>query len=339
MVQRAGAVGLGLLAIRCGGMPFQSRAPAPVPRIGWLSPGFQNPSGPSLGAPGPLDAFRDGLRELGYVEGQNIAIDARYGEESPELLVERAAELTRVPVDVIVAFGAPSPLAARRATQTIPVVMLGGPPQPLEAGLIESYARPGGNVTGSTALPSGAIGGKYLELLKAAAPGVSKVARLFDVSAGSFAGSAAEQTSNTAAQVLGVQVHVLEVQGPGELEGALEAARREGADALTVTGTPLFIAHARRIADVALQYGWPAIAPWRLFVEAGILMSYGTGALPVMARRAAVYVDKILRGTSPAVIPVEQPTTFDFIVNLKTARALGLTIPQHVLLQATEIIQ
>jgi putative tryptophan/tyrosine transport system substrate-binding protein len=333
-VQGAGASSLALLA-GCGRLPWQAQPPAHLPRIGWLSPEHPPPSGVSP----PLNAFRDGLRKLGYVEGQNILIEQRYGEESSELLAAQAVELTQVPVDVIVTFGAPAPFAARQATQTLPIVMLGGPPDPVGYRLIESYARPGGNITGLTALPAGALGGKYLELLKVAAPGLSTVARLFDVGAGSFVGSSSERTNDTAAQALGLRVEVLEVRGPGDLEGALEAAHRAGAEALTVTGTPLFIAHARPIAEVALQHRWPTIAPWRPFAAAGFLMSYGAGALPEVARRAAAHVDKILKGTKPADLPVEQPMTFDFAVNMKTAQALGITFPNEIMLQVTEVIQ
>jgi putative ABC transport system substrate-binding protein len=339
-VQGAGALSLALLAA-CGQWPSraQEQRTARLPRIGWLSPGHSPSSGITVMATNPLDILRQGLGELGYVEGQNVLIVARSGEESSDLLAARAVELAQLPVDVIVAFGAPAPFAARQATQTVPIVMLGGSPDPVGYGLIASYARPGGNVTGLTALPAGALGGKYLELLKDVVPGLSKVARLFDASAGTFAGSSAERTNASAAQSLGLQVHVLEVRDPPELEGALAAAHRAGAEALTVVGTPLLMGHARRIAEVALQHGWPTIGPWRPFTQAGFLMSYGAGALPTVARRAADYVDKILKGAKPADLPVEQPMRFDFVINLRTAEALGLTIPRHILLQATEVIQ
>jgi putative tryptophan/tyrosine transport system substrate-binding protein len=339
VVQGMGAVGLGLLA-GCGRWPGQAQPSPKVPRIGWLSPEESPPPRRSEGASqGPVDIFREGLRELGYVEGQNITIEYRYADGSSDALVEHALELARSPVDLLVAFGAPSSFAARQATQTIPIVMLGGPPDPIGSGIISSYAQPGGNVTGLTALPVGLLSGKYFELLKEVSPGLSKMARLYDGGAGPLASPSAERSSDSAAASIGVQVLNLTVHGPDELEHALEVARREGADALQVTGTPLFTSHAKLIAEFALQHRWPAIAPWRVFPAAGLLMSYGAGGLPGLARRAAALVDKILKGARPADLPVEQPMTFDFVINLRTAHILGLTIPPHILYQATEVIQ
>jgi putative ABC transport system substrate-binding protein len=318
--------GLGLLS-GCGIPPGQAQRSARVPRIGYLSVG---PSGAS-----PLvDAFRQGLREHGYVEGQSIAVEYRFGEERTERLSEFAAELVRLPVDVIVARGAPAQLAAKQATSTIPIVFpVSG--NPVELGLVDSLARPGGNLTGLTNI-SQRLSSKRLELLKEAVPRVARVAVLWHQDDGG-AELASGELSN-AAQQLQLQLQSVEMRGPVDLEGAFEAAARERADAaLTLGGTQIAV-HQPRIAHLAAERRLPVMHYNREAVEAGGLIAYGPN-LADLFRRAATYVDKILKGARPADLPVEGPTRFDFAINLKAAEAIGLTIPPSVLQQATEIIQ
>jgi putative tryptophan/tyrosine transport system substrate-binding protein len=326
--------GLALVA-GCGRLPFQAQ-PAKVPRVGWLESG--PPPGP--GEASRVDDFRQGLRELGYREGQNVVVEPRYGEGSNELVEQRAAELVRLPVDVIVtAAGPASLLAARAATQTIPIVMVGNLPDPVGFGLVASYARPGGNVTGLTIFPQGGPTGKQLELLKEVTPGLAKVAMIVDASTGAGAPPFGQPAGSGAAQALRVETVRLEASDADSLDAALEAARREGAGALIVPGSPLMMAHSRRIAEFAVQHRMATMSGGRPLAQDGLLMIYGAADQADMHRRAAYYVDRILKGANPADLPVEQPMRFDFVVNLRTAQALGLTIPPHVLLQTTAVIQ
>jgi putative tryptophan/tyrosine transport system substrate-binding protein len=319
----------GALLVGCGA-PALQRAPAAtvaVYRVGFLSGG--SPSS----AVRYLDVFRQALGVLGYVEGQNLAIEYRWGEGSQTILPEHAAALVRLPVDVLVGTSTLVAQAAARATTTVPIVMAGSG-DPVELGLAASYARPGGNVTGITSLGR-ALNDKRLQLLKEAAPAISRVAVFWTVASPN---PAPAETWGREAQAIGVQLQPLEPRGPEEFDDAFEAAAQEGADALFVDLTPVASANAARIVQLAARRRWPAMYYQRQFVEEGGLMVYETSQAEIW-RRAAAYVDKILRGTSPAEIPIEQPTRFDFVINLKTAQALGLTIPPHVLLQATEVIQ
>jgi putative tryptophan/tyrosine transport system substrate-binding protein len=332
VVQGAGAVSLGLLA-GCGRWPGQA-APAPrIPRIGFLAAGaVENQPG------GPLrEAFLQGLREHGYVEGQSIVIEWRSTTGGPDRLKELASELVQSNVDVVLAASFEPARAAKDTTSTIPIVVA-ATNDPVASGLVASLARPGGNVTGLS-LVAPQLSAKRLELLTEAAPNATRVAVLAYPT-----GATVErdwQETERAGRVLGLQVQRVDVQGPDSpdsVDDALEAAAREGAQALVVLPTAFFAREARRIVEFAATSRLPGMYEHRRFTEVGGLMSYGAN-LTSLYRRAAYYVDRILKGTRPADLPVEQPREFDFVLNLRTAQALGLTIPPHVLLQATEVIQ
>jgi putative tryptophan/tyrosine transport system substrate-binding protein len=323
-IQGTGAVGLGLLA-GCGRWPGQGQQPAKVPRIGFLAPGAPQPQ---------HEAFREGLRALGYVEGQNITIEHRSAEGREERLPELAAELVQLRADVILAAGTPAAVAGKQGTNSIPIVF-GASNEPVEAGLVASLARPGGNVTGLSLMNS-QLSAKRLEILKEAVPAVSRVAVL----AWPLQATVERDWNETqvAAQALDLQMQRLDVQRADEFASAFEAAIRKGADALVVLPNSFFARERVSIIELAAMHRLPAMYEQRQFAEAGGLVAYGAN-LNDLYRRAATYVDKILKGVNPTDLPVEQPTTFDFVINLKTAGALGLTIPHHVLLQATEVIQ
>jgi putative ABC transport system substrate-binding protein len=280
-----------------------------------------------------FEAFRQGLRDLGWVEGQNLTIEYRTTEGHTERLPALAAELVGLPVEVIVTMGLAT-RAAQDATRTIPIVM-GGDPNPVEAGFIASLARPGGNITGLTGLQS-ELSGKRLELLKEAVPQASRIAVLMHPT--SRDGASMRETQ-AAAQVLGVELHPIEVSRPDEIAGAFAAVQQMGAGALLVLTNPSMIEqHRGEVTALALQHRLPAMYPWRQYVAVGGLMSYGTSPR-WMYQRAAYYVDKILKGAKPADLPVEQPTKFELVINLKAAKALGITMPPSLLLLADEVIQ
>jgi len=296
-----------------------------LPRIGILSPGFPGPS--------PLlDAFRQGLRELGYVEGQNIAIEYRFAENKPEPLPDLAAELVRLKVDVILAINTPAVQAAKNATKTIPIVFTW---VSFPDSFVASLARPGGNVTGLTTL-SEDLSGKRLELLKEALPGISRVAVLWN-SANPNPTYQFREMERASLQ-LGIQLQPLGVRGPDELPNAFKVATREHAGALFVIEDAVLLQHRTRILDLAAKLRLPVASSYREFAEAGGLLSYGPN-LPDHFHRAATYVDKILKGTKPADLPVEQPMKFELIINLKTAKQIGLTIPPDVLARADRVIR
>ncbi len=279
-------------------------------------------------------AFIQGLRDLGYVEGQNITIEHRYSEGKYERLPDLAADLVRLKVDVIVAPATNPVFAAKQATRTIPIVMTGSG-DAVGSGLVASLARPGGNVTGlSTLAPE--IVGKQLELLKEIVPRVSRVAVLSNPTNQAYPLLLGE--AKVAARSLGVQLQLLEARRPDDFERAFVAMTRERAGALLVLGDGMFLLHPTWIADLAAKSRLPAMYLRREFVEAGGLIAYAP-SLRDSFRRAATYVDKILKGAKPADLPVEQPTKFELVINLKTAKALGLTIPQSVLIRADEVIQ
>ena len=319
------ALVLGVLAA-----PLSADAQQPVkrPRIGWLAPGSASTSPASR-----LEAFRQGLGELGYIEGQNITIEYRWAEGKLERLPGFAAELVRLKVNVIVAGGARTASVAKQATATVPIVVpftsdLVG------AGFVESLARPGGNITGLTAM-SPELSGKRLELLKEGVPGISRVAVLWN----SVRSKEVKwELMQVAAQTLALKLQSVQVGGPNDVESAFGTIRKERSDALLVFNDSFTSAHRRRIADLASKRRLPAMYEEREFVDAGGVMSYGPH-IPTMYRRAASYVDKILKGAKPADLPVEQPTKFELVVNLKTAKALGLTIPRSVLIRADQVIQ
>jgi putative tryptophan/tyrosine transport system substrate-binding protein len=322
------AGGFGLLA-GCGRLAFQAQAPpTKLHRIGFLVPGFPSGTAPNLAA------FQQGLREHGYTEGENIILESRYAEERYDRLPEFAAELVGLPVEVIVTQGTPVALAARQVTTTAPIVMATSG-DPVESGLVASLARPGGNITGLT-LISPELSAKRLQLLKDAVTGISRVAAVWNPANAATALSLREM--EVVAGSLAVQLHPVEVRGPDEFESAFDAIIGEGADALTTMSDSLFFNHHARLAELAAKNRLPSVFPEREFANAGGLLTYGASGTGNF-RRAAYYVDRILKGASPADLPVERPTKFDLVINLRTAQALGLTIPPHVLLQATEIIQ
>ena len=316
-----------------GAVPFLSHAQAPgkLWRVGVLS---------SLGRANALDpqftgAFPLGMRDLGYVEGRNLALEWRYADGNVDRLPALAAELVQLKVDVLVAVAHCAALAAQKATTTIPIVMTTST-DPAGTGMVKSLARPGGNITGISVL-SGELGPKRLELLRAIAPKISRVAVLL-TRMSSQANITALEAIKAAGEKLGVTILPVEASTPEEIDAGFALMRKQGAEALTVLLTPVFQQQKSQIALLASKYRLPCIAADRMYADAGCLMSYGT-TLANVFRGVATYVDKILKGANPGDLPIEQPTKFDFIINLKTAKALGITIPQSVLLRADEVIE
>ena len=308
-----------------------AQQPKKVPRIGYLSafePVFESTRS---------EAIRLALRELGYIEGQNIAIEYRYEEGKRDRLPELAAELARLKVDIIlVAGGDPVIRAAKDATKTIPIVMMGGGIDPVKAGLVESLARPGGNVTGITLL-SRELGGKRLELLKEAVPKVARVAVLYDPSNPPSVREAKEVLP-VPARALRLTIQPWEVRDAEDFEKVFAALDKQRPDGLYVTGGVLMRNNDKRIVRFALKSRLPSVYQSRAAVEAGGLMSYAAD-LADSYRRVAYYVDRILKGAKPADLPVEQPTKFELVINLKTANQIGLTIPQSMLYRADKVIK
>ena len=281
-----------------------------------------------------VDAFRHGLREHGYVEKQNVTLEARYAEGKAERLPGLAAELVRFKVDVMVVGSTPGVMAAKNATGTIPIIMV-TTGDPVASGLVATLARPGGNITGVTALGQ-ELAGKRLEVVKETVPKLSRVAVLSNpVNPDS---GLSLKGMEVAAQALAVQLRVHEVSDPDEFEKAFEAITREGATALMVLPDPMFVSQRRAIVALSAKRRLPAMYAHTEFVDAGGLMFYGA-SLADMWRRAATYVDKILKGAKPADLPVEQPTKFELIINLKTAKQIGLAIPPNVLARADRVIR
>ena len=310
----------------------EAQQPKKVPRVGFL---LQRVS-PTPTTPEPFaDAFRQGLRDLGYVEGKNILVEYRYAEGKRDRTPSQVAELVQLKVDVLVVRSLSAIRVAKQATKTIPIVMV-TTQDPVATGLIDSLARPGGNITGLTGLTR-ELSGKRLELLKEAVPGISRVGVLRD--ADSAAAAIDSKEYETAARALKIQLQSLDVRAPNpDYEGAFQAAVKGGASAIiTVTG-PMTSSYPKRIADLAIKYRLPSMHEGRQLVEAGGLMSYSSSDTESF-RRAATYVDKILKGAKPADLPVEQPTKFELIINLKTAKQIGLTIPQSVLYRADKVIK
>jgi len=303
-----------------------------IPRMGYLS--TLDPASESARS----EAIRLGLRELGYIEGQNIAIEYRYAGGKLDQLPKLASELVRLKVDVIVTVGVFSVVrAAKNATKTIPIVMVGPAIDAVEAGLVESLAHPGGNVTGVTSL-SVQLGAKRLELLKEAVTKVAHVAVLYDP-ANTPSVIEVKEVLPGAARALGVAVRSWEVRATDGFERVFAALKKERPDGLYVpVGGPLMRSNIKRIAEFALKSRLPSVYPNKYFVDAGGLMSYG-GDSADSYRRAATYVDKILKGAKPGDLPVEQPTKFELWINLKTAKEIGVTIPQTVLYRADKVIK
>jgi putative ABC transport system substrate-binding protein len=280
-------------------------------------------------------AFEDALRELGYVEGRNAVFERRFAWGKQERLPELAAELVQLNVDVIMTGGNPVIAAVKQATSTIPIVM-GASRDPVGVGFIASLARPGGNITGLTNDTGLEIVGKYLELLKEVVPNASHVALLLNPIPPGAANY--RKATEIAAKNLGVSLQIVEARGRDEFEGAFATMARERADAVVVQSDPIFFTARKQIVDLATKYRLPAVFHAREFVEIGGLMSYG-GSLDYQFRRAAAYVDKILKGAKPGDLAVEQTAKIDFVINLRTAKAIGAVIPQSLLLRADEVIQ
>ena len=303
---------------------------ARVYRIGYLS--F---SSPPVSTPAE-NAFRQGLRELGYVEGKNVIVEVRYAEGRTERVSGLVAELIGLKVDVLLAGSTPGALAAKKATATVPIVFA-GVLEPVESGIVASLARPGGNITGAAVgVGSSGFAGKYLELLKEAAPDISHVAVLFNSAHPAAAPQVLE--IEAAARKLKVKLGVLDAGNATDLDKAFSAIGASGAQGIVMAGNPFFDANRVKLVQFAASKRLPAVYYFKHFVDAGGLMSYG-GSLEDSYRRAAAYVDKILKGVKPADLPVEQPTRFELVINMKTAKALGLAIPQTLLLRADQIIE
>jgi putative tryptophan/tyrosine transport system substrate-binding protein len=308
----------------------EAQQPTKVPRIGFLVA-----NSPSVYT-ARIEAFRQGLRELGYVEGKNIIIEWRSAEGNLDLLPSLAAGLVRLKVDVIVAAGGDPPVrAAKQATQTIPIVMANAS-DPVGAGLVASLNRPGGNITGLSTAPGPEIYGKHLELLKETFPRLTRVAILSNP-ANRFSALALREAETTA-RAFKVSLQILEARNPDEFETAFAAATKERAGALLVVEDPMFFGERTRLANFAAKSRLPAIYGILEYVEVGGLMAYAAERTD-MFRRAATYVDKILKGAKPADLPVEQPTKFELVINLKTAKQIGVTIPQSVLYRADKVIR
>jgi len=321
------ALGAGALAVPLASFAQQQ---AKTWRVGFLS---------ARRRPASLDtdyygAFPRGMRDLGYVEGKNLAIEWRFAEGEYERLPGMAAELVQLKVDVIMALGPPAIVAAQKATTTIPIVVVTSV-DPVGAGFVKSLARPGGNITGLSNL-AGDISSKHLEMLLAVMPKVSRVAVL--VNPANPAHAAMLKNLQAAAQKIGIKVLPVQAQTPQEIEGAFSMMSREAVGAVIVALDPFLIQQERQIAELAVKHRLPSIFANREYAEAGGLMSYGQNQLDIY-RRAATYVDKILKGAKAADLPIEQPTKLELVINLKTAKALGLTIPQSLLLRADEVIQ
>jgi putative tryptophan/tyrosine transport system substrate-binding protein len=314
-----------LLSALC--RPVEAQHPGKVPRIGILVPGSS-----AFPTSVRYDSFRHALRELGYIEGKNIFIEIRYAEGKQDQLSDFATELVKLKVDVIVTSTRPGVLAAKNATNAIPIVFW-AVADPVRQGLVSSLARPGGNITGLSIL-NPELDGKRLELLKETVPKITKVAYLRDPGSLEFGLAAMRE----AARALGLQLQSLEVRSAKDFDGAFEAVLKERAQALTTAAVPVISINQQRIVAFAAKNRLPAIYPYSEFIDAGGLMFYGV-SFSDLFRRAATYVDKILKGSKPADLPVEQPTKFEFVINLITANQIGLTIPPHVLARADRVIK
>ena len=320
------APGLALiLAVLLAALPALAQQRANVPVVGWLV--FE-------AGEGGLDGFREGLRERGYVEGQNITIEVRTPEESGDRLVEQIRDLARLNIKVLITGGVPATLAAKRAALPIPVVFVMA--DPVGSGVAASLAHPGGTMTGQSLAIEEQFAGKWLELLKEAAPQLSRIAYLWNPANHSSASS--WKTIQGLAPALGLTLQSVELRDRKDIDDGFAAIIRERAEGVIVDSDPVNGSNQTRIVEFTAANRLPAIYVWRRYVDAGGLMSYGPSFYELW-RRAATYVDKILRGESPADLPVEQPTKFELVVNLQTAKALELTIPPSILARADEIIE
>jgi len=317
-----------VLNLTLGPLALEAQPTAKIARIGYLA--IDQAASPHL-----REAFLQELRDLGYIEGRNLVIEYRSAEGKSEQLPALAAELVALKVDVIVAPSTVAAQAAKQATRTLPIVSVA---IPVTSGLVTSLARPGGNVTGLSFF-SPELVGKCLEQLKLAVPAVSRVAALWQPGGqGEPTEKEMLKAAEVAARALGVRLQFVEARGPENFDRAFSEMTRARAGALTVLPSNMFISERRRLVDLAAKNRLPAVYPWREFVDAGGLMSYGLNVADLF-RRAATYVDKILKGAKPADLPVEQPTKFELVINLKTAKILGLTIPQPLQQRADQMIE
>jgi ABC-type uncharacterized transport system substrate-binding protein len=306
--------------------PVQQQAR--IPRIGFLFIGSKDQP--------HLEPFRQGLRELGYVEGKNILIEYRFAEGKLDALPVLAAELVRLNVDVILTTTLQASRVVLQTTHKVPIVAVGSG-DPVRDGLVKSLARPGGNLTGLSSSAGPGMIGKRLELLKEAVPRISRVGTPWSPQAGPIADVELEE-AKTVANALGIQIQPYKITDAGDIDRAFDALKKLRADALLIPGAPLMTQNSKRIAELALKLRLPSIYQTRQFVEDGGLMAYGVN-FSDLYRRAPAYVDKILRGANPGDLPVEQPRKFEFVINLKTANQIGLTIPPNVLARADKIIR
>jgi putative tryptophan/tyrosine transport system substrate-binding protein len=327
-VQAAGVVGLGLVA-GCGRLPWQTASPPRVYRVGYVGSGS-----PSANVPN-VDSLRQGLHDYGYVEGQNLELETRFADGVTESLPALVDELLQLPVDVLVVTSGATIRTAQEATRTVPIVVARGGDL-VQAGYIASLARPGGNLTGMST-PLVGLSAKRLQLLKETVPAVTRVAVPWNMASPSLALDFAD--AEQAAHRLGVQLISLDLSGSGlDLNAVIEGAVAERTDGLLGLEDSAIGTNAQRIGSLASRYRLPAISPYPALATAGGLMSYGHSS-SALFHRASYFVDRVLKGTNPTDLPVEQPREFEFVINLRTAQVLGLTIPHHILLQATEVIQ
>jgi putative ABC transport system substrate-binding protein len=311
----------------------QAQQPKKIPRVGVAHVGFLSITSPAA-ISSRIEAFRHGLRELGYLEGKNIVIEERYAEGKIDRLRAMAADLLRLKTDVILTGGPLGTLVAKEATVTIPIVMAFDN-DPVGARFVASLARPGGNITGlSTHYPE--ITGKQLELLKEILPRLSRIAVLGNSNEPGSAQS--QRETELAAKAFGVQLEYLDVQNPQDIETAFRDARKNRADGVVVLASAVFLSHRKQLADLAVKHRVAAVYQAGEYVEVGGFMSYGV-SISDLFRRAATYVDKIVKGAKPADLPVEQPTKFELIINLKAAKEIGLTVPPNVLARADRVIK
>jgi putative ABC transport system substrate-binding protein len=326
--RRSLAVALLALGLLAAPLAAEAQQRGKVVRIGLLDLAVSNPASVAR-----WKAFRERLRELGYVEGENVVFETRRADEQVGRLPGLAAELIDAKVDILVTASSEAALATKQVTSSIPIVMATSA-DPVGLGLVTSVARPGGNITGVTSL-SNELAGKRLDLLKEMIPHAFRVASLRDPD---NRASAQSVPSESTGKTLGVAVRSFDVRSPGELEAAFLAMKRARMDAVIFGENTPFLADRRHVADLAMMHRLPMMAAAKEYAQAGVLVSYGTDYSDLF-RRAAEYVDKILKGTKPADLPIEQPTKFEFVINLKTAKALGLTIPPSVLARADEVIE
>ena len=330
MQKRIAAIALCVMLFALG-FSVEAQQEAKLPRVGYLAPLSQ------ASESARIEPFRQGLRDLGYIEGKNILVEYRYAEGNNDRLSGFVAELVQLKVDVLVAEGLSAARAAKKLTKMIPIITVTSADL-VAAGIVDSLARPGGNITGLTRLTRD-LSGKRLELFKETVPRMSRVGILLAVGAGSETAAMGFKEYEVAARALKIQLQPQEVRGPNpDLDGAFEALAKGPAQAIIVSISPLIRRHTKAITDLAIKNRLPSMYEASDFVEAGGLVSYSTSD-PEVFRRAAAYVDKILKGTKPTDLPVEQPMKFELVINLKTAKQIGLTIPQSVLFRADKVIR